>query len=231
MACYKNVVIADAPISYWRLGESSGTTAADEMGANAGTYVNGPTLGVAGALGDGNTAITCAPSSQQYVNVAGLTVVPAAWSLECWFKTTALVNDNGIIGWSGVGTPDAGLSFNNFLRIKLHVGATDMNFDPIGSFIDGVWHHLVGTYDGTSGRVYLDGVLGAGPTTLAFTAGTNSTTFKLGQYGNPSGSNYDGSLDEGAFYNFALSDAQVAAHYAAAPNLCATPRSYAVMIA
>jgi hypothetical protein len=51
---YRAAVMADNPVSYWRLGEASGTVAADEMGVNPGTYIGGVTLGVAGALDDGH---------------------------------------------------------------------------------------------------------------------------------------------------------------------------------
>ena len=50
--CYRDAVLADNPASYWRLDETSGTTAADDKGAAAGTYRNGVTLGQTGALPD-----------------------------------------------------------------------------------------------------------------------------------------------------------------------------------
>ena len=43
-ADYRALVMGDGPAGYWRLGESSGTTAADETGTNPGTYLNGPAL-------------------------------------------------------------------------------------------------------------------------------------------------------------------------------------------
>src|SRR5207244_3076415 len=39
-----------ALLAYWRLGESSGATAADELFANPGTYEHGVTLGTGGGL-------------------------------------------------------------------------------------------------------------------------------------------------------------------------------------
>ena len=58
-ASYAATVLADAPVGYWRLGEASGTSAADEIGAHNGTYVGSPTLGVTGIPGSaGNTAMT-----------------------------------------------------------------------------------------------------------------------------------------------------------------------------
>src|SRR5437764_12574243 len=53
-------------VSYWRLGESSGTAACDSWGSNAGTYQGGYTLGRLGALaGDSNTAVALDGSTGQ----------------------------------------------------------------------------------------------------------------------------------------------------------------------
>jgi hypothetical protein len=59
-AAYIDEVLDDGPRGYWRLGETSGTTAFDAAtsdGAQNGTYESGVTLGVAGALrNDSDTA-------------------------------------------------------------------------------------------------------------------------------------------------------------------------------
>ena len=50
-AAYASVVLGDTPTGYWRLGESSGTTASDASGNGlAATYNGGFTLGAGGAL-------------------------------------------------------------------------------------------------------------------------------------------------------------------------------------
>ena len=56
---YSGEVLADSPRAYWRLGEASGTSAADSSGNNrTGTYLNTPTLSQTGALtADTNTAV------------------------------------------------------------------------------------------------------------------------------------------------------------------------------
>lgn len=41
---YDSVVAADGAVNFWELDEPSGTTAADAIGSNTGTYVNAPTL-------------------------------------------------------------------------------------------------------------------------------------------------------------------------------------------
>jgi hypothetical protein len=87
---YKSAVLADSPVGYWRLGESSGTTAADSSsGGNAGTYTS-VTLGTTGATaGDPDTAAAFNGTSS-YVSVPDSTSLrPATFSVEGWVKTTA----------------------------------------------------------------------------------------------------------------------------------------------
>jgi hypothetical protein len=51
LAGYSGTVTDAGPEGYWRLGEASGTTAADASGnGHAGSYVGSPTLGLAGGV-------------------------------------------------------------------------------------------------------------------------------------------------------------------------------------
>jgi hypothetical protein len=54
---YVQQVIADGAVAYWRLGETSGTTAVDSVGGKNGTISGGVTLNQPGALADGNKAM------------------------------------------------------------------------------------------------------------------------------------------------------------------------------
>ena len=51
---YSQVVMSDDPVSYWKLDEAAGTSAADSAGAVTGTYVNNPTLGQQGVKDGAN---------------------------------------------------------------------------------------------------------------------------------------------------------------------------------
>jgi len=102
---YKDVVLDDVPTSYWRLDEPSGTVAADQQGANVGTYVNGPTLNkdtllpgggtpdpaVAGAERELGKAITIDGATQRVeANGAGTLFSGVnAVSMSCWVTTTS----------------------------------------------------------------------------------------------------------------------------------------------
>ena len=89
---YAQVVAADAPAGYWRLDETTGTTAASATGTNAGTYKGSPTLGVAGLLGSASDKATAFSGSKQSVGIpsSASLVLPTKVSLEAWIKPVSL---------------------------------------------------------------------------------------------------------------------------------------------
>ena len=80
---YPARVLANSPAAYWRLGESSGTTAAD-AGPNGitGTYT-AVTLGTAGAIsGDSDTAVSVSGGYLAAPGAGALNVTGSALSVE-----------------------------------------------------------------------------------------------------------------------------------------------------
>lgn len=212
---YSEQVIADGASAYWRLGEASGTSAADATGnGNTGTYVNTPTLGVAGAV-SGDTAVTFASASAEHLTtLADATDLPSsAWSMEAWFRTSTTGARQNILVRTTGSRPGLFVFSNNRVLCQVFDGAINVNVSPTATVTDGLWHHVVGTYDGVSIRVYLDGVLGAGPTAsnvYSVVAGTFYIGIQQGLT-----EPFDGTLDEVALYPLALTAAQVLDHYKA----------------
>ena len=226
---YAVIVLADSPVAYWRLGEPSGTNAVDVMGANNGTYVNSPTLGVTGALtGDSNTAVTFNGTTQN-ITVADSSPFRAAgtasFSIEAWFKHVGNFTSRQIAScMSGVDGWELTHYNGNISSSELSLGrypTTGLNtwggWNGATAYLDANWHHVVGTYDGATLRLYLDGApfglwTDASPNSLPSTG-----TFKIG------GDTvfWDGSLDEVAFYNTALSADRIAVHYVAGGGILA----------
>ncbi len=91
-------------------------------------------------------------------------------SIEAWVYNPEIASEETIVAWGRRGGPDgSNMSFNygdhgNFGAIGHWGGATadigwvDNDFTP-GAPEAGIWHYLVYTYDGTTTRVYADGVL------------------------------------------------------------------------
>ncbi|MBI4345272.1 MAG: laminin G domain-containing protein, partial [Elusimicrobia bacterium] len=79
----------------------------------------------------------------------------------------------------------------------------------------GYWHHLVGTYDAQTVRLYVDGALVSG---TSFGSGMNSpaTALLIGASGGAClGSAFNGQIDEVRFLNYAAGAEQIARDYAA----------------
>lgn len=219
---YSSTVLADSPVAYWRLGEASGTTAADSSGnGRTGTYLpnsggawTGGSQGVAGPLvGDADTAVRCTASSG-YVSVANNAALrPAAFSLELWLKTTA----GGIVMNYANGPAYAGYGVRVYLGLPgFYVGAGAW-LDGPAAVNNGQWHHVVGTYAAGTSTLYVDGAqVATGSRTASL---TDAVALLIGR---DSAGNVEAcSYDEVAVYGTALSAARVLAHYNAGTTAAA----------
>ena len=88
---YGQAVLADSAAAYWRLGETGGTAAADELGANPGTY-NNVSLNQAGTLACDNNASASFDGTQSYVRVSSASAInmSSAVTVELWAKRRAI---------------------------------------------------------------------------------------------------------------------------------------------
>lgn len=223
---YAQEVLADTPLAYWRLGEASGSAMVDASGsARDGTYVGGPTLGAAGAVTDGDTAVSFDGIDDHanvphgaWMNVADLTV-------EAWIKTTA-TGTALILDRDGADTGDRVFQFRvdngklQFIRIADANGViATASATSVASVNDGAWHQVAATYsDNSTIRLYIDGAADSVVTDAL--GGLRQATTRhmlLGINGNGSQVTwFPGVIDEVAVYGTALSAERIAAHYAAA---------------
>jgi hypothetical protein len=211
---YSSTVLADAPISYWRLDDASGTTAADARAANAGRYVNGAVLGQAPLTSQAGTKAIRLDGTNDHIAVANSSPLnfSTAFTLEAWIKPSFLPAAGS---WASVVTkPEAySLQFNgarleftviqNATRRRLQASAGAV---PVGSTT-----HVVATYDGKTQRLYLNGVQVA---SRAQTGSASATTYGLfiGSWGGW-GEYFGGTVDDVAVYAKTLTAARVQAHF------------------
>jgi len=176
----------------------------------------------------------------------------AAFSIEAWVQAAATQPNVGAgfvtLGYGSGGEQfcldngNGGL-FRFFIRTAGNAAAPNAN-TGVTARPDGLWHHLVGVCNETNGTMalYVDGVLqgtgtvtpGSGllaPTALPVAIGSRSRNQADGQYTQQP---LNTTLDEVALYNYPLSAAQVAAHYAAAhepPSITQEPATNAIVYA
>ena len=221
-AAYRSEVISDAPVGYWRLNEASGSTAVDESGSgNAGTYVSGSVLGAQGPIisDTGNKAVSFGAAG--YVNVPdSASLSPTgAFTLEAWVRLNSLGQQGVIEKYDTPGNNGYVMRLENGKLTAYTLGnGSRSRVEGRTALATGHWYHLAAVYEGTSLRVYVNGVEdGAGATTLSPTNGV--TSLKLGARGDDTAFRLDGTLDEAAVYNKALSQARIQAHFRAATRV------------
>ncbi|MBI3968024.1 MAG: PQQ-dependent sugar dehydrogenase, partial [Chloroflexi bacterium] len=215
---YAEAVLVDQPLGYWRLDETSGTTATDLTGNNnAGSYVGGVTLGVSGTVAsepthtavqlDGATGLVSVPST------SGLSPTSAV-SVEAWVYVDAYSGTSpAIVSKSGSFELNLLTTGGDQGRLRWRVYRPTA-FDTTTAAADALqlqrWYHVVATFDGVMTTIYLDGVLVAGQVTGGqLTATAPALTF--GRADQP----FAGRLDEVALYGTALSAARIEAHLSA----------------
>ena len=234
-ADYPTTILADNPTAYYRLEETSGTIAADSSASHAfpGNYITSgefPFLGWPGI--DTNGIAESASQSPDYLSVGYYDALnqPGPFSFEVWARPVSVPTGGNYrcpignspafgtatqSGWYVYQTPDVPSEF-------ALVTPTGDVFIQTTNYIIFNWYHLAGTYDGTNMSFYVNGTLIGTQKASAYVANSvnnaEACTFAVGERGDGYG-NFDGELDEAAFYTNALTLAQIQAHYQAGTNM------------
>lgn len=221
---YADLVLDAAPIAYLRFSEA-GTRVTDASGnGHGGELIGGAVRDMEGAIeGDPSGAVRLAGDGQ-HVRVAALDELEesGALSLECWFLRDDTEEARPILELSD-GTDLGPHVWNHDRGDKLFanfVGA-ETGEHPIMSG-EGVvsaeeWHHVVATFDGAMGRLYLDGVR-VGETMVGDDALRLDGDLYVGYraaIGEATARSFAGSIDEVAIYDRALDEATIRRHHAA----------------
>ncbi|OJY17095.1 MAG: hypothetical protein BGO98_13145 [Myxococcales bacterium 68-20] len=218
---YRDEVLADNPLAYYRLGETSGTVALDETGhGHTGTPV-AVVQGVPGALAsDPNTAISIVKAATSHVALSDRLTVQgrAAFSIEAWLGPNALDETFRFAVCNERAAPRHGyaivLHIEHGVFFERYV-ANDQKATPGAAIATGVYSHVVGTYDGTTLRLYVNGVL-AGEEGDVRNMPAYTTPAAIGAFLQFADSVFDGAVDEVALYATALAPDRVKAHFDAA---------------
>lgn len=200
-------------VGYWKLNEGSGTTASDSSGnGNTGTLTNGPTW-TSGKLGGALSF----DGVDDYVDAGNLNLdwTNINFTAEAWASLNAGTPNNyrGIVGnrfgagganWWTLGTPSA-----NIIAVEYTTGGLiQTNFAPVGAG----WNHYVVVKEGTTIKIYINGVFNTSGSIGATNIGGITNEFRVGIWYAYS-QIWNGLIDEVRIYNRALSAAEIAAIY------------------
>jgi RHS repeat-associated protein len=214
---YEDTVMADSPVGFWPLGETSFNVATDLTQTANGQFFNGYALGDAGPVI--NYPNKAANFSGTYANVRlnhTTLLEPAAVTVELWVKPSTIpANDttifispqSGTAEWSTNGYLMTFDGFNNGQGGKVTwAGITTASALPVGA-----WSYVVGVIDSTATRIYVNGkqaaAVGGGSPNYGGPANFDALVTRYA---------FQGDLADLAVYSSSLSAAQVGAHWAVA---------------
>jgi PKD repeat protein len=228
---YGAAVHGDGPSTYWRMAETSGSTAADSSLSNdTGGYLNNPALGGPSAIGAAGDRSVGLDGDNDNVASNSSRTAPDRFSAEGWFRTTTSAGGK-ILGFGSSRTGDSSttdrhvfmtnsgrLRFGTAFQGPQAVLPSQAVIETGQSYNDGEWHHVVATQGAQGMRLYVDGVLAGSNPAAANTpmsgywrVGGDSLA---GWAARPSSDYFTGSVDEVAFYEHPLTADEVASHYA-----------------
>ena len=223
-----NAILADQPVGYWRLNETSGSIAYDYSGNNLNlSYAtpfpsaapsNLPVFGRSGPFsGSGDSTTGTLFTSRTSLSASPATTALANVSLETWIYPTA--NSTGWIAGLGLAN-SAGQGYG--LWIGNSTGYTTAGLRPYmiwpgvaasmasADISVNTWNHLVMTSFGTSWTLYVNGAVAATGTRTPASAPTRTL---VGASSSANNDGFVGVIAEFAVYRYGLSASQVSAHY------------------
>ncbi|MDQ3933069.1 MAG: Ig-like domain-containing protein [Actinomycetota bacterium] len=208
---YRETVAGRSSLAgYWRLDDASGDRAAAVKGPDA-TYNFNPRLGLASLLASDSNKAAGFGVERQNASVPDSPswALSSAGSLEAWIKLDELPTN----GRFAIGKDEAyhlGVAAGGYPEFNLDSGDSWWWARGPQPLVAGRTYHLVGTWDGTTQRLYVDGAQVASRTTTVATA---ATSFPLRLGARDHWWSFPGTVDEPAVYTTALSAAQVKEHY------------------
>jgi hypothetical protein len=236
---YGAVILSDNPIAYWRLGETNGSVTHDYWGGHDGEY-NNVTLGLPGysvtdpdrSAGFGGIDTYVGGISGSAIDFSGTN---SLFTLEAWVNGPASQMEGAGIIAKGRGPFGAGGVAGEQFTLDVNSGVFRFRVEPASGTVanataavgpDGTWQHLVAVYDGPGGsmQIYVNGQESgsatpplAGPVPSALPVGIGA---RRGGVGSEYDLFFEGSIDEVAIYDKALTAEQVLAHFNSqyAPN-------------
>ena len=223
---YDATVLAESSlVHYWKMQEAAGATSiADSKGSLTGTVNGGITFGAGGMFGNG-----VAPTfngSTGYISFSSVWGTDAQWTYEAWVDITAF-HASLVSGILQNGAFDG--STGGFSRVLISGTSSPGALNYAGNAISGVNggsmsgstdYHVAYTFNGTNVTGYLNAAVTAGPSARTPNTPGKSVAFigVLSAFNDVvanTGTCLTGKICRVAYYNAALSGAQISAHYAA----------------
>ena len=213
--CVRKELTLPAPIGYWRLDETSGTSALDSSSnGNDGTMTGGLDASNDNITGAENTALNF-DGIDDKIDVLGLLGEPTNLTISAWVN----LNSADTVGAEVISLGDnAGLRIDDgsFMRGYYYDGTGFPSTVHSITLAGSGWHHVVYTIDSSNNEqnLYLDGISVSSSThtpAISYAQGSNTL---IGTHGNGSAHyDFNGALDDIRVYDTPLTADEITAIY------------------
>ena len=219
----------DSLVGYWKLDETSGTSAADASGdGNTGTLTNGPTIStdVPSTISFLNPRSLSFDGVNDYVSAgsaSALDVAASAFSISVWVNISGqpatnkqqdiILKCNQDLSNNGYGFSYDNISGNHLNLYKCGVADQKISY----ALNSNTWYHIVAVQNFSGGApsnvtFYVNGVsAGTVSNTSAFNSSSNKTAFIGGGSTYTNSTSVNGLIDDVRIYNRALSATEISA--------------------
>ena len=212
---YATSDIADGLVVYFTFDNVKGDMILDDSGNGLDANIIANTEIVDGKYGD---AIRITKEGPDCVNVpaADELKITGEITMAAWINQDAWNNDSqwfdknchngGELTSYGIGVFGDGASFNMFLG----TGNARPRLEKPHALETKTWYHVVGTYDGATMKIYVDGEVAAEQDEKIDFKGTNDQDLRIGCSKDRANYTFEnGSIDEAAIWSRALSDDEI----------------------
>ncbi|HWW03458.1 MAG TPA: LamG-like jellyroll fold domain-containing protein [Candidatus Acidoferrum sp.] len=224
---YTNAVLNLGPVAYWRLNETSGTTAFDSARAHNGTNNGSLVLGTSGPTAPAFPGFEAANTAYQFdgadtsISFPALNLNSSNLTITAWLKSGGSQGTNsGIVSWGGTNSFWFGFGSYTFNNNTLNYERDGFSYGSSLTVPSNQWTFvaLVVGVPTNNGAFYLatNSTLASYPISLYYFFTPPIIFTNTAFLGNNTGHYFNGAMDEVAVFNKTLTAAQIGGLLAAA---------------
>ncbi len=218
-AAFDDLFINDGLKGYWKLDETSGTTAADASGyGNTGTLTNSPTWATTSLppLNFNNPSAVTFATNKYITAPAPATATNTDFTACGWMKLSSLTGHHTIVSIDGTSISgfflkkDSSGPFSFQMHSADNTGSTLYYVTGTTSPSTGIWYHVCGVFDGSTMSLYVNGTSEGTPAAVSATwTATGATIIGASLWGGARGDYASATIDEVRIYDRTLTAAEI----------------------
>jgi hypothetical protein len=210
---YRDAVMVDGPIAYFRLGEASGSVVRSEVKPWTGTLpIEGASFGAKGAItADPDTALLLTGKGSVSLGKSFDFTGKSPFTFEVWLRADTIDGKYRMVFNKELDVSGSQYDMHNVyvhtdvVGFERYVGGNELTVAT--KLLPNQLAHVVATYDGAAIAIYIDGELGERKLDTR-SASEKNVDFLVGGA-------FVGILDEVAIYDKALAPERIKAHFQA----------------